>query len=434
MNTKVYNTFKSILLNHNVNDYKYLLAISGGVDSMVLLDLFRRTSTQFHVAHCNFQLRGEDALGDEEFVRNYCGKYQIPFHSVRFDVEAFKQTGNYSTEMACRILRYDWFKELIQLNQLSYLVTAHHLNDNIETFLINLSRGTGLKGLLGMQIDKDSIFRPLLDCTKEELLVYAKENDLTWREDYTNQTDDYTRNKIRHHISPVLNEIHPKFESNFLKSIEILNQTNDFVSAQIEQIRNRLIPNDDYAEILISDLDDLSNKDFVQFQLFDIYGFKDVKLIDKLKIADNSSELISKTHRLIKNRAHLILSKINDTVQNEIIICHDYIEINDLYLKLIKSDTKLSEANEVIDIKNIEFPLKLRKVKNGDFFYPLGMKGQKKMVHKFLKDLKLSKIDKEKIWLLVDSNDQIIWIINHRLDDRFKVKSNSKEFLNIVVC
>ncbi len=434
MNTKVEDTFKSILLTHNVNDNKYLLAISGGVDSMVLLDLFKNTTSQFQVAHCNFQLRGEDANGDEELVRNYCAKHQIPFHCIRFDVEAFMQTGNYSTEMACRILRYDWFKEIIQLNHLNYLVTAHHLNDNVETFLINLSRGTGLKGLIGMQIDKDMILRPLLNCTKEDVLQYAIKNKLSWREDYTNQTDDYVRNKIRHHISPILNEIHPNFEANFLKTINFLKDTNDFVANQIEEIRKSLIKNDEYSEILISDLDQLNNNGFVQFNLFEKYGFKDVSLIDKLKLADNSSELLSKTHRLIKNRVHLILKRIENFDKKEIVICQDSVKTDDLHLSFISSDLKLDDATEIIDLKSIRFPLKLRKVKNGDYFYPLGMNGKKKMVNKYLKDQKLSKIEKEKIWLLVDDSDRIIWIVNYRLDERFKIKSYSKEFLNIVVC
>lgn len=434
MNANVYDSFRAILLQHNTKDYKYLLAISGGVDSMVLLDLFRQTNVQFQVAHCNFQLRGEDAIGDEEFVRKYCGKHQIPFHFIRFDVEAFKDTGNYSTEMACRILRYNWFNEVKEQNHLDFLVTAHHLNDNIETFIINLSRGTGIKGLIGMQIDQNEIFRPLLSLTKNEILHYANSVDLSWREDYTNQTDDYVRNRIRHHISPVLNEIHPNFEGNFIKTISFLKDTNDFVNQQIEEIRQQIIPNDDYAEIDIAALDQLKNKDFIQFHLFDRYGFKDIHLINKLKLSDNSSELTSNEFRLIKNREKLILKRIEINEVNEITINQPRIEINGLTLDLIQSDKKNDQALEIIDSEKIRFPLKLRRVKTGDYFFPLGMKGQKKMIHKFFKDLKLSKIEKENSWLLVDANENVIWVVNHRLDERFKTTNNSKEFLNIVVC
>ena len=434
MNTSVYATFRAILLNHNTKDFKYLLAISGGVDSMVLLDLFRQTSAQFQVAHCNFQLRGDDSLGDEEFVRLYCGKYQIPFHSIRFDVEAFKQTGNYSTEMACRELRYNWFEELMGQNHCDYLVTAHHLNDNLETFLINLSRGTGLKGLTGMQISTENLFRPLIECTKASILEYAESNDLQWREDYTNQTDEYTRNKIRHHITPILQEIHPNFEGNFLKSLQYLNDTADFVQDQIAQIRAELIPDSSYSLIPISKLYELKNRDFVQFQLFENYGFKSIHLINQLKIASNSSELKSSTHRLIKDREFLILKEIESTLVDEIDIRQEQIAINSLILRFVQSKEKDAEALETVDADLIQFPIRLRKPKEGDFFYPLGMKGQKKLLSKFFKDLKLSKIEKENVWLLVDLMDQIIWVVGHRLDERFKIKEESNNFLNIIEC
>lgn len=434
MNSIVYDSFKPILLNHNKKDYKYLLAISGGVDSMVLLDLFRQTATQFQVAHCNFQLRGADAFADEDLVRHYCGKHQIPFHSIQFNVEEFKATGNYSTEMACRILRYNWFDKIIKQNNLDYLVTAHHLNDNIETFMINLSRGTGIKGLIGMQIENNKIFRPLLHLTKEQILTYAKINNLVWHEDYTNLTDEYTRNKIRHHITPILNEIHPKFESNFLKTLGFLNDTNNFVTNQIENIRNLLISDDNYAEIEISKLEDLNDKDFVQFHLFEKYGFTNLDAIEKLKIADNSSEIASSTHRLIKNRTKLILARLENRNNEEIIINQEKIDLESITLEFIKSDLRLEYAKEFIDTKNIQFPLKIRKIKQGDYFFPIGMKGQKKMISKYLKDLKLSKIEKEQTWLLVDNKDQIIWVIDQRLDERFKINNNTKEFLNIIVC
>ena len=434
VNSIVKDSFKTILLNHNKYNYKYLLAISGGVDSIVLLDLFRQTNSQFQVAHCNFQLRGEDSLGDEELVRNYCGKNQIPFHHIRFNVDEFKSTGNYSTEMACRILRYNWFDEIIKQNHLDYLVTAHHLNDNIETFIINLSRGTGIKGLTAMQIDQNKIFRPLLHFTKKQILNYAETNKLNWREDYTNLTDEYTRNKIRHHITPILNEIHPKFEANFLKTLGYLNDTNNFVINQIENIRNILIPNDTYTEIDISKLEELNDKNFVQFHLFEKYGFNKLEEIEKLKVSENSSEITSITHRLIKNRDKLILARIKDINKEEIIINQEKIDLESITLEFIKSDLRLENAKEIIDTKNIQFPLKIRRIKKGDYFYPIGMKGQKKIISKYLKDLKLSKIEKEQTWLLVDNRDQIIWVINQRLDERFKINNITKEFLNIIVC
>lgn len=434
MNTSIYDTFREVLLHHNTNEFKYLLAISGGIDSMVLLDLFRQTSTQFQVAHCNFQLRGEDSIGDEEFVRNYCAKHLIPFHSVRFNVEEYKQSGNYSTEMACRNLRYNWFDEVMNLNRLDYLVTAHHLNDNIETFIINLSRGTGIKGLVGMKVSNENIFRPLIECSKQSILDYAESNKIQWREDYTNQTDDYVRNKIRHHITPILNEIHPNFEFNFQKTISILNNSESFIQNQINQIREELIPNEISSIIPINKLDQLSNKDFVQFYLFEKYGFNNFNLIDKLKVSENSSEIRSKEYRLIKDRENLLLQKIEPMLLDEIIIEQGEVEINSLNLKFVQSKNQMEEAKEILDLDKLIFPLKLRKLKEGDFFYPLGMNGRKKLISKFFKDLKLSKVEKEESWLLVDEKDRIVWVVNYRLDERFKIEENSKNFLNIIEC
>ena len=435
MNTTLQEKFNSILLTHNVKDSKFLLAISGGVDSMVLLDLFRQTSIDFQVAHCNFQLRGNDSDLDEELVRNYCGKNLIPFHHIRFDVEAYKSTGNYSTEMACRNLRYDWFKDVMNLNHIDFLVTAHHLDDNIETFLINLSRGTGIKGLSGIpEISDQHIFRPLIHSSKEEIFAYAKENEISWREDYTNVTDDYTRNKIRHHITPVLREIHPNFNQNFEVTVSILNDAQAFINSQIEQIRSKFIPNENYSEINIIELNQVNNLDFVQFYLFEKYGFKDIELINKLKVSENSSEMKSSSHRLIKNREFLILTKIDILTEDEIIIEQGEVEIKSLNLKFFCSDEKLNGAIESMDADKIEFPLKIRKAKEGDFFYPIGMKGQKKLISKFFKDIKLSKIEKEKAWLLVDNQDRIVWVVNRRLDERFKLSEHSMNFLNIIVC
>lgn len=434
MNTSVYATFKDILLKHNAKEKKYLLAISGGVDSMVLLDLFRQTSIQFQVAHCNFQLRGSDSVADEEFVRNYCAKHLIPFHSVRFDVEAYIKTGNYSVEMACRDLRYNWFDEIIKINHLDFLVTAHHLNDNFETFFINLSRGTGVKGLIGIPDKTTKVFRPLITISKEAILEYANSNNISWREDYTNQTDDYVRNKIRHHISPILNEIHPNFLNNFQKTISILNDSESFIQNQIDKIRQLLIPNEICSIIPISNLDSLENKDFVQYYLFEKYGFSSVELINKLKVSENSSEIKSKEYRLIKDRETLILQKIDFNTYDEIIIEQGEVVINLLNLKFVQSKEKLNTSIEILDYDKLKYPLSLRKSKEGDFFYPLGMNGKKKLISKFFKDIKLSKIEKEKTWLLVDNEDRIVWVVNFRLDERFKIEKTSKNFLNIIEC
>ena len=426
--------FNEILKNHNFTFRRYLLAISGGVDSMVLLDLFRQTSANFQVAHCNFQLRGEDSNGDEEFVRNYCGLHNIPFHSVRFDVEAYQKTGNYSVEMACRNLRYDWFAEIQQINHLDDLVTAHHSDDNIETFLINLSRGTGLKGLIGMQIDNGKIFRPLLSFTKNDLLEFAKNNTLAWREDYTNATDDYIRNKIRHHILPVLKEVHTQFDENFLATLSHINDNYLIVQQRVNEIASCLFTGINPIKIEIKELKKLEPLETYIHYLFEKYNFNSPYEILKFLDAETGSEIKSTTYRLIKDREYLLLKNIEEIDDNEITILDDFIEIKSLNLKFVKSINPHENATEIVDFTSILFPLKLRKVKEGDYFYPIGMKGQKKLISKFMKDLKLSKLEKEQVWLLCDQKDQIIWVVNYRLDERFKTTKASKNFLNITLC
>lgn len=433
-NISLQTRFNNHLKNKSFSDANYLLAISGGVDSMVLLDLFRNTNAKFHVAHCNFQLRDEDAFGDEIFVKEYCSHYDIPFHSIRFDVEAYQKTGNYSVEMACRNLRYNWFDELIDQNKLDYLVTAHHLDDNVETFLINLSRGTGLKGLTVMQLDNGKIFRPLLEFTKDDLLNYAKENNISWREDYTNKTDDYTRNKIRHHILPVLKDIHPQFNDNFLKTLSYLNENKMIIQDRINEIEDRLFLEKNPIKIQIEALKELHPLETYLFYLFEKYEFNSIPELMKFLDSKTGSEIKSTTYRLIKNRDYILLQSIEPADKDEIVILDDFIKINSVNLMFEKSISQSNEATEVIDYTTVSFPLKLRKVKEGDYFYPIGMKGQKKLVSKFMKDLKLSKLEKEQVFLLCDQKDQIIWVVNYRLDDRFKITKTSKNFLNITVC
>lgn len=426
--------FNNHLQNKSFSANSFLLAISGGIDSMVLLDLFRNSTVKFQVAHCNFQLRGEDALGDEQFVKEYCQHNKIPFYTIRFDVEAYQKTGNYSVEMACRNLRYNWFDELMDKNELDYLVTAHHLDDNVETFLINLSRGTGLKGLTGMQLFNGKIFRPLLEFTKDDLLSYAKENNINWREDYTNKTDDYTRNKIRHHILPVLKEIHPLFNDNFLKTLSYLNHNKMIIQDRINEIENRLFIGNNPSKILIKDLLVLHPLETYLYYLFEKYGFNSTKELIKFLDSKVGSEIKSEGYRLVKDRDYILLQPIEPITENEIPILGDFIKINSLNLKFEKSKSQNDKATEIIDYESISFPLKLRKVIDGDYFYPIGMKGQKKLISKFMKDLKLSKLEKEQVWLLCDKEDKIIWIVNYRLDERFKITKTSKNFLNITVC
>lgn len=413
----------------------FLLAVSGGIDSMVLCDLFLKSNLNFSVAHCNFQLRENDSDLDEEFVRNYCIQNQIEFHSKKFNVKEYKASGNFSTQMAARDLRYAWFQKLMQENQFDFLVTAHHLNDSLETFLINLSRGTGINGLSGIQFQQSEIIRPLFNISKESILEYAELNQIQWREDSSNATNDYVRNKIRHQITPILNEIHPDFLNNFSKSIQILNEEKELLQNEIQNLSEELfVKIEGNYSISIEKLNQLQPLHSYLFHLFSKYGFMHPIEIEKLMNANEGSEINSDEFRLIKNREKLILSqqtKINTS--EEFIVEEGKLMQKPLNLRLSKSEAKDFSATETLDYDKISFPLRLRRVKTGDIFFPFGMKGSKKL-SKYFKDEKFSKIDKENSWLLVDDEDRIVYVTGIRIDDRFKMTEHTHKFLNIYLC
>lgn len=419
----------------NLSQSKFLIAVSGGIDSMVLSDLFLKLKLNFAIAHCNFQLRGSDSDADEEFVRNYCIQNQIRFYSKKFNVKEYKQSGNHSTQMAARDLRYTWFRKLIHEDEFDFLVTAHHLNDSLETFLINISRGSGSNGLTGIQFSQKNVIRPFYNISKNLILEYARLNQIQWREDTSNANDDYIRNKIRHHIVPALNEIHPDFLNNFSKSIQIINEEKDLIQNHLKDLAGELfIPQKNNFLISIEKLNKLTPLHSYLFHLFSEYGFKHPAEIEKLMVANQGSEINSDKYRLIKNREELILSKKTKIdISEEFIVEEGKLIQKPLNLKLSKSEEKDYSATETLDYEKISFPLRLRKIKTGDVFFPLGMKGSKKL-SKYFKDEKFSKIDRENNWLLVDSDDRIVYITGVRIDDRFKITEHTHKFLNIYLC
>ncbi len=413
----------------------FLLAVSGGVDSMVLCDLFLKNNLNFSVAHCNFQLRGKDSDMDEAFVRNYCKANKVEFFTEKFNVKDYKSSGNYSTQMAARDLRHTWFRELMAENDFDFLATAHHLNDSLETFIINLSRGTGIKGLTGIQLNQSRIIRPLYNISKESIFQYAEAYSIKWREDISNNSDDYVRNKIRNQIVPVLNEIHPEFLNNFQQTIQLLNEEKDLIQNHIERLKEELlIPRDGIYIISIEKLNQLQPLSTSLFYLFSKFGFKHPAEITKLMNAPEGSEISSEKYRLIKNREALILAKKEEIEASaEFMVEEGKLIQKPLNLKLLKSAERDLSATETLDYEKIIFPIRLRKPKTGEVFHPFGMKGSKKL-SKFLKDEKLSKLEKENIWLLVDYEDRILYVAGKRIDDRFKITEHTHKFLNIYLC
>lgn len=411
-------------------DRKYLLAMSGGIDSSVLFDIMLKLNLKFGVAHAQFGLRGEASEKDEAFVRELCAKHNIPYFTEKFNVPEHMEREGISLQMSARQLRYDWFKTLLNHESYNYLVTAHHLNDSIETFLINLTRGTGLRGLTGIN-HNENIIRPMRDVELKEIENFADTNHIIWREDATNAEDHYLRNKIRHHIVPALEELHENFNQSFSNSIEYLKQDADLISDYIEDLREKLFNrNKNHFRIEISTLKEKKNARAI-FYLFEPYGFKHPKAIEKLLNSQESAEIQSENYRLIKNREELLLLEKSEKYLEKYV----FHEINDIEkpirLRFKKTLTQPACLLDVLDFQKIKFPISLRIRENGDKFHPCGMGGKSKKVSKFFKDLKLSKIEKENTWILYNADDEIIGIPGLRWDERFIATKETNIWLQV---
>lgn len=414
-----------------------LLAISGGLDSVVLAHLLIKLDCNVTLAHCNFQLRGEASEQDEAFVNTLAKSLKTPFFIKKFDTEKFAKQEKLSIQLAARQLRYDWFNTLEKEHNFDYILTAHHADDSLETFIINLSRGTGLDGLTGIPEKNDKLLRPLLPFTRKEIEHYAKTHNLTWREDASNAETKYLRNKIRHQIIPILKEINPNFLEAFLKTTQHLKESRQLIDETVVNAKEKIVITTKNKEIQLK-MDELKKLKHPKVYLYEIlkeYGFTAWKDVANLLEAQSGKEVFSKTHRLLKNRGVLIVSKnLSDKENLEFIIGKNMtvIEANNIKLRIseLKDNHVISHLNTIfIDKSKLIWPLVLRKWKTGDYFYPLGMQGKKK-VSKYFKDEKFSLLQKETTWLLC-SDDKIIWIVNHRLDDRFKVTKNTKTILKI---
>ena len=428
------------LQNHIQSNFPYLkekkllLAISGGIDSMVLLHLFHELKFDISVAHCNFNLRDAESDADEIFVKSTCEALKIPYFIQKFDTKQLALDYKLSIQLAARKLRYDWFSELLLENNLDYVLTAHHLDDEIETFLINLTRGTGLEGLTGIPAKNEQIIRPLLKFSREQIETFAKENTIKWREDSTNISNKYLRNKLRHDVVPILKELNPSFMQSFQNTLDNLKQSQSLVDDASRIVyRKVVLDEDNLKKINISELTKLDNYEAYLFQWLKPLGFSAWEDIYALIKAQSGKQIFAENYKLLKDRDYLIVSEINQQVnQNVFTIQRDTLEVkNPLKLAISKVDNVSNHSNKTIfvDEEKIVFPLTIRKWQEGDFFYPSGMDGKKK-VSKYFKDEKFSLIDKQNQWLLC-SNDEIVWIINHRADERFIANNNTKYILKL---
>lgn len=415
---------------------KLLLAISGGIDSVVLTHLCKKANLDFSLAHCNFRLRGNESDADEFFVKDLSKKLNVPLFVEVFDTKKFAEENKLSIQVAARELRYDWFQKLSETLGFDYILTAHHANDNLETFLINTLRGTGLEGLTGIPEQNGNILRPLLPFSRKEIEAFAKTEKITWREDSSNATDKYLRNKIRHQIVPILEKENPQLLETFAKTQNHLQDASDLLKDYSKILFDEIV--DRKGEELhfnIQKIQAKPNPKVVLYQLLKAYGFSEWENVTDLLSTQPGKMLFSATHRLVKDREVLILtdkiSQKNDDRTIEITKKNTEVSFPFGKIKIEEFDSfQKSGKNEIYVEKNaIKFPLKLRKWKKGDYFYPFGMTGRKK-VSDFLKDEKFSVPEKEKVWLLFSEN-KIVWIIGQRADDRFKVKENTSGVFKI---
>jgi len=416
---------------------KLLLAISGGMDSMVAASILKKLRYDFVLAHCNFKLRGQDADLDEQFVKDWAKKNKIICFVTHFNTKKYAQTNKLSIEMAARNLRYQWFNILLKDNHLNYIITAHHANDNFETTLFNLTRGTGFKGLLGIPSQNGKIIRPLLPFSRDEIKNYAIKNKISWREDKSNASIIYSRNKIRHQVVPVLKTLNPNLITSYNKSIEHLKSLEVILNNHINTIKKdvlKVLP-DKVVQLDIDKLLKLSHPKAYMYELLKDYGFTAWSDIEKLINAQTGKQIYSKTHRIIKNRNLCLISPIKKTEDKQFEIKNLNKGLHIPQIKLTFEKVTLADYNNqnnqiiYVDAKKIKIPLMVRKWQNGDYFYPLGMTNKKKLSD-FFKDQKLSLLDKENTWLLCQEN-KIIWVIGQRLSNLFKVTNKTTEIIKI---
>tara|TARA_B110000037_G_scaffold32158_1_gene38681 strand:+ start:35374 stop:36714 length:1341 start_codon:yes stop_codon:yes gene_type:complete len=421
-----------------LKDKKLLIAVSGGIDSNVLIALFHELKYDISMAHCNFHLRGKESVLDEESLKKIAADLNIVFHSISFETEAYAKKRKISIQLAARELRYDWFEKIKTEKSYDYILTAHHKNDVLETFLINFTRGTGLDGLTSIPTINGAIVRPLLPFTRDEILKYALDNNIAWREDESNTSIKYARNKIRHQVIPVLQELNPSLLNTFEHTLEHLKGSQQLIANTVSNLREKVISaKGDILQISIEEIKKMSVPKPYLFELLKPYNFKEWDDVFHLLNAQSGKQIFSKTHRLLKDRKFLFLTEIDTKSNPTSYTLKEFVSeylTHDLKLEFsIKSysASRKNQKNKVfIDADTVKFPLIMRKWKNGDIFTPLGFRGKKKLSDYF-KDEKMSLIEKERTWILTNTKNEIIWILGKRIDDKFKTSSNTEHMIEL---
>ena len=415
---------------------RLLVAVSGGPDSVVLLDSLHREGFSVVVAHCNFHLRGEASDADAIFVRSLADKYQVAYCQADFDTEKVAEERKVSIEMAARDLRYEWFEQMADEYNCDLIAVAHNADDVVETFFLNLTRGTGLQGLSGMAELRGRIVRPLLQVSREQIMEYIAENELEYRIDATNLETVYTRNKIRHNVVSQLMEINPSFLETMANNMRFIASAQGIVEAYAAEAYKHVVTEE--GERIRFDLNRLREFEGVDTLLFlwlNRYGFGSDVVMQLYRSLNDiaGKQFYSATHRIVGGREYLECTMHNAecTMQNaEFTIDEKQFTINNpIKLEVNEvdiADFRLIKSANVacLDVDKLQYPLVLRRWKRGDWFIPYGMKGRKKLSD-FFADKKMNLIEKERVWLLA-SGDDIVWIVGHRVDARYVVTEKTK--------
>jgi len=415
---------------------RVLLAVSGGIDSMVMAFLFRQAGTDYAIAHCNFSLRGVESDGDEKFVISYAKKRKTECYTTRFDTMGYAASKHISVQMAARELRYNWFDSLIEKEGFDAVAVAHNLNDNIETFFINLFRGTGLNGLTGMSPRHNNIIRPLLFATRNEITAFAAGEKIKFREDSSNAEVKYTRNRIRIRVLPEIEKVNPYSVAAIAETMNHLNSSAKLVDIYIEKLHSDIFrPAGDSYEADVSDLRSLIPAAPHIYELFRRYGLSSQQTEEMIALFDSSTGryILTSTHRLLRDRNRILISPRNDEQSPSRV----FSSIDEMRLSGLFSDLRITGPSDdplphcrltaCIDLALVDFPVTVRHWEPGDRFSPLGM-SQLKKISDFLIDLKVPVTEKEKVLLLLSGN-KVMWVMGYRIDNRFRVTEKTERIL-----
>ncbi len=416
---------------------KILLAVSGGIDSMTMLDLFRKAGFHIGVAHCNFQLRGEAADGDEQWVKGICKAHNIPFYSIKFDTVSYAAEHHLSLQMAARRLRYTFFEEIRSKHGYAAIATAHHHGDSLETILVNLARGTGIDGLKGVSHRNGNVIRPMLFASRAEIESYAESSGVAWREDSSNALDDYHRNLLRHHVIPVMEQINPNLESTIEGTLERLAAAHRWVRQYVEQFREAHVrQTGDQVIIPIGALVNSGAPAVLLWELVKNLGFNFQVCRDVLQPHQPGKKFVGEHHCLVVDRGELILTSAASRKEEPRLIDAGVETVvgmtGSLEFKVIaKKGFALNPDPSIaqVDAGIIRYPLLWRPWKPGDRFIPLGMDNEKKLSDFFI-DARISLPDKDQV-TVIESAGTIVWVVGMRIHDRFKITDDTSEVLTI---